>query len=59
VREALGRVSDAIGGLVSRLRRASSNRWFCDARVGGRAASVKEANKQIGIESKSNVISLN
>ena len=33
VREALGRVSDAFGGLVSRLHRRGGDRWFCDARV--------------------------
>ena len=44
VREALGRVSDAIGELVSRLRRGSGNRWFCDARIGGGPAeSINEA----------------
>lgn len=45
VREALSRVSDAIGGLVSRLRRGSGNRWFCDARVGGSAARLNTKNR--------------
>lgn len=45
VREALGRVSDALGGLVSRLRRGSGNRWFCNARVGGSSAETAAQSK--------------
>lgn len=51
LREALGRVSDAIGGLVSRVRRGSSSRWFSDARF-GRGQSTPEQS----LEPRQNIV---
>lgn len=54
VREALGRVPDAISGLVSRLRRGSGSRWFCDARVGACRTKDEEQIESAQLTTKSN-----